>query len=145
MASTTQTLPRPPRKPKLDQDGAERSEVEAALGEGLRYLSDQLDLSAGKLAKLLRVSRNTISNWLSEERVPVMEDGTLSNEAECLVNLIAIHKNLEAMFEIPEAEKEWLNLEHDDLNGKPIELIAKSIEGTFLVRKYLDYARGRGA
>jgi hypothetical protein len=118
---------------------------EAALAEGLSYFKKQLGLADAKIGKLIKVPRSTVQNWISKGRVPLNEDGSLSNDAESLVHLLAIQRSLEAMFEKPEAELEWLNLNQEDLGGKPIEIMSHSTEDLILVRRYLDYMRGRGA
>lgn len=119
-------------------------ETEAALWEGLTYLKGQLNLSGAAIGRCLGIPTSTINHWLAKKRVP-LESGQVSNDVERLLHFIAIHRNLEAMFETPEAQQEWLKTPREDLGAKPIEKISRSFEDLLVVRQYLDYMRGRGA
>lgn len=74
-----------------------------------------------------------------------MEGGHISNDVERLLHFIAIHRNLEAIFEDPNAQREWLKTYQEDLQSTPLEKISASFDGLLFVRQYLDFMRGRGA
>ena len=67
------------------------------------------------------------------------------NELELLTHFISIHKSLSQMFSSKNNLNSWLNTQHPNLKAVPNELIKKSIEGLIIVRRYLDFQRGRGA
>ena len=96
------------------------------------------------LAKLLHLPVNTMNLWLSKKRIPI---GTppFDPRQEALLNLLAVHRSLHAMFSEPANQLDWLKTRHPELGFIPLEKIQESLSGLFLVRQYLDYVRGRGA
>lgn len=119
-------------------------ESETALFEGTQYMMDRLDLKASDLSRILRVPASTVRHWLKNKRIPLGND-YISNDAESVLHLIAIHRSLEAMLETPEAQIEWLRTFRPDINAVPIKKLSESFQSLLSVRQYLDYARGRGA
>lgn len=125
----------------LEED---REEAEIALYEATAYLQKQLGLSGSSLARILRLPASTVNHWLKEKRIPLGGEA-ISNDAESLIHLIAIHRNLEAMLETPEAQREWLKTSRPDLGFVPLKKMAESFQSLLHVRQYLDFVRGRGA
>jgi len=122
-----------------------RKEAEIALYEATAYLQKQLKLTGSALARVLRLSTSTVNHWLQAKRIPLGSSDVISNDAESLIHLIAIHRNLEAMLDTPEAQREWLNTNRPDLNFVPLKRISESFQSLLSVRQYLDFIRGRGA
>jgi len=118
--------------------------AEQAVYEALQFLRAQWALSGSMLAKLLHLPVNTVNLWLSKKRVPVGRPPFDPRE-EAVLNLIAIHRSLHAMFSEPPNQLAWLKTRHPKLGFIPWEKIQESLSGLFLVRQYLDYVRGRGA
>ncbi|MGK5083845.1 hypothetical protein WDW37_11135 [Bdellovibrionota bacterium FG-1] len=121
-----------------------RKEAEIALFEATAYLQKQLALSGSAIARILRLPSSTVNSWLKLKRIPLGSDA-ISNDAESLIHLIAIHRNLEAMLDTPNAQREWLKTSRPDLGFVPLQKIAESFQSLLSVRQYLDFARGRGA
>lgn len=120
------------------------ADAETAVYEGLAYLKRKWEYTTAEVARLLRIPQTTLAGWLQKERVPVGKppfDPTI----EAVIHLLAIHRSLDAMFTAPEGQTAWLETPHPALGAAPIDLMRKSTEGLVFVRRYLDYARGRGA
>lgn len=115
-----------------------------ALAAALKYLKSEWGLSNENIAKILKVSKTTVKNWLDEESVPVGR-GTLSADVEALISLLSIQKSLFAMFSTPPKQLEWLNTVHPVFGDKPLNLMMRSNEDLFATRQYLDYVGERGA
>jgi DNA-binding transcriptional regulator YiaG len=118
--------------------------AEKAVFEAVEFLREAWGLSGSALAKLLRVPVNTVNHWLSRKRIPLGEP-PFDARMEALINLLAIHRSLHAMFSERENQLAWLKTPHPELGGVPIEKIRESFGGLLMVRQYLDYVRGRGA
>lgn len=119
-------------------------DAERAVYEGLDYLKRSWGFNNSEVAGLLRVPPTTLAGWLQKERVPVGKppfDPTI----EAVIHLLAVHRSLGAMFAEAANQAAWLTTAHPALGLAPIELMRKSTEGLVFVRRYLDYARGRGA
>ncbi len=114
-----------------------------ALAEALKFLQKEWGWHGKDLHPILRISVSTINSWLRQTYIPVAKP--LSLEAQAIINLIAIHKSLNAMFEQKADQLKWLNTPHPDMGISPKEKMASSMEGLIGVRQYLDYVRGRGA
>ncbi len=115
-----------------------------ALADAIKFIKSEWGYSNETIGNIIKVSKNTIKNWLDEESVPISE-GSFSSEVEALISLIGIHKSLHAMFSTPSNQIEWLSTFHPQLQSKPMDLMVESNENLFGVRRYLDYVRGRGA
>ena len=118
--------------------------AQEAVYEALQFLRSNWKLSGSMLAKLVHLPVNTMNLWLSKKRVPIGSP-PFDPRAEALLNLLAIHRSLNAMFSEPANQLAWLKTRHPELGGVPLEKIQESLSGLFLVRQYLDYTRGRGA
>jgi len=122
----------------------ESQEAEEAIYEALEFLCASWNCSGSEVARMLRLSPSTVNNWLQKERVPIGKPPFDPN-AEALINLLAIHRSLDALFSEAKNQKAWLKTRHPELGCVPMQKIQESMEGTLLVRQYLDYVRGRGA
>jgi DNA-binding transcriptional regulator YiaG len=118
--------------------------AEEAVYEAIEFLRSSWKMSGSMLAKLLHLPVNTVNLWLSKRRVPIGSP-PFDPRAEALLNLVAIHRSLHAMFSAPANQLAWLKTLHPELGFVPLEKIQESLSGLFLVRQYLDYVRGRGA
>ncbi len=118
--------------------------AQEAVYEALEFLRSSWKFSGSMLAKLLHLPVNTVNLWLSKKRVPIGSP-PFDPRAEALLNLVAIHRSLHAMFSTPANQLAWLKTRHPELGFVPLEKIQESLSGLFLVRQYLDYVRGRGA
>ena len=114
-----------------------------ALAQAIKYLQAQWRWSGKDLSNILHIPASTINTWLGKENIPVSKP--FSPEVQAILALVAIHKNLEAIFEEKEHQLKWLNTEHPDMFKAPVKKMEESIEGLIGVRQYLDYVRGRGA
>ena len=119
------------------------TKAQEALAEALSFLKGRWKLSGAKIGELLHLRARTINDWLKKGKVPIEEP--LSPEVQTLIHLLAIHRSLEAMFSEPQNQVVWLTTKHPDFECSPWDKIKKSIEDLIMVRRYLDYARGRGA
>lgn len=128
----------------LDDLEDDSREAEIALFEAASYVCKQLKMDAVKISKILKIPVKMIKGWFSTGRVSLKE-GLSGNDVERLIHLIAIHRNLEAMFDAVEAQLDWLRTYRPDLGAKPIEKMSSSFQDLLVVRQYLDYMRGRGA
>ena len=115
-----------------------------ALADALIYLQKQWNWSGAKIGKVLHLPSRTINQWLKQRKVPLTH-ARPSPEIEAVIHLIAINRSLGAMFADPYHQNEWLITEHPDLGMSPEEKMSESTEGLIMLRKYLDYVRGRGA
>jgi hypothetical protein len=111
---------------------------------GLEYMKSRLDWSGTKIANTLHLPPNTVNTWLKNGIVPIAHQ-VLQPDIQAIIHLLAIHRSLEAMFDNPLHQQAWLSTHHPELNMKPQQLMADSIDGLIFVRQYLDYVRGRGA
>jgi hypothetical protein len=110
----------------------------------LEFLRSSWKFSGSMLAKLLHLPVNTVNLWLSKKRIP-MGIPPFDPREEALLNLLAIHRSLHAMFSEPANQLAWLKTRHPELGVVPLEKIQESLSGLLLIRQYLDYVRGRGA
>lgn len=114
-----------------------------ALAEALKYLQTEWGWSGADLSSVLHIPTSTINTWFSKKCIPVSKP--LSTDVQAILILLAIHKDLQAIFDKPEHQLKWLNTQHPDMHMMPIKKMESSIEGLIGVRQYLDYVRGRGA
>lgn len=114
-----------------------------ALAEALQFLKSQWNWSGNVLEEVTHIPATTINNWIANKLVPIEE--RQSNNVQAVLHLIALHKDLDSIFEQPQHQLQWLNTTHPDFGKPPLEQMKKSIEGLIGVRQYLDYVRGRGA
>lgn len=114
-----------------------------ALAEALNFLKSQWSWSGATLEEVTHIPATTINNWIANKCVPIEERP--SNNVQAILHLIAVHKDLDSIFEQPEHQLQWLNTKHPDFGETPLEQMKKSMEGLIGVRQYLDYVRGRGA
>jgi hypothetical protein len=103
-------------------------------------LQKDLGLNTEDLESIFCVDGETIGRWEYEGAIPNLS-GRLRQATS---HLIAVHRNLLAMFADPTDRKLWIRSEHMELVPAPIELM-RELEGLVRVRRYLDYARERGA
>lgn len=118
--------------------------AEKAVYEALAFLRNSWGMSGSMVAKLLRLPVNTVNFWISKQRIPIGIP-PFDAKGEALLNLLAIHRSLYAMFSEPANQLAWLKTKHPALGFVPLEKIQESTAGLFYVRQYLDYIRGRGA
>ncbi len=118
--------------------------AQEAVYEALDFLRKNWKLSGSKLAQLLHLPINTVNLWLSKKRVP-LGGPPFDPREEALLNLLAIHRSLHAMFSETANQLAWLNTPHPQLGFVPLTKIQESMSGLLFVRQYLDYIRGRGA
>lgn len=121
--------------------GSEQAKTSAII-KTLSFIKVEWDLSYEKISELAHVPKSTIERWIKEKKIP----STAKTEIDLLVHFIAIYKSLSQMFESKRNLNSWLVSPHPQLNNqKPIELMKSNVEGLIIVRRYLDYTRGRGA
>lgn len=116
----------------------------AAVVDGLLYLKERLQWSGTKIAHVLHLPANTLNSWLKKGAAPI-HHALLSPDLQAVIHLLAIHRSLEALFDDPTHQRDWLITFNTTLNIVPEQLMGASIDGLILVRQYLDYVRGRGA
>ena len=138
----TSTAPRRPHSGT--PSGFNPEKAAQALADGLKYLLKQWSWSGSKVSRLLHLSPTTINGWLRKGAIPVAAQG-LSPEVEAVTHLLAIHRNLTAMFNEPFHQIEWLKTPHPDLGVSPQSKMEESMAGLILIRQYLDFVTGRGA
>lgn len=112
-----------------------------ALLKTLSFIKADWNLNYEQMGEMTHIPGTTLQRWLSEPT----DLGNKKNELELLTHFISIHKSLTQMFGSKKNLNHWLETEHPHLKGAPRELIKRSIEGLILVRRYLDFQRGRGA
>lgn len=115
-----------------------------AIVDGLKYLKNRLNWSGSKIASILHLPANTVNTWLKNGIVPITSN-VLQPDIQLIIHLLAIHRSLEAMFNDPLHQQEWLASLHPELNRIPENMMSESIDGLIFIRQYLDYVRGRGA
>ena len=119
--------------------------LEEAAYDGLLHLHARWDLSGNKIAAMLNLPATTVNHWFRSGCIPVGKP-PFKPDGQAVFHLIAIHWNLEAMFEgSPESQLAWLNTPHPDFLASPRSVLSKDIEGLIRVRRYLDFVRERGA
>ena len=128
----TIALPAPEKGTVLDKTAFHKENASHAVAEALVFLKKSWDLSDEQVASFAG-------------RVPVESPGLLTPVTETILHLIALHRSLFAMFSVPERQKAWLETRHPVLGEVPADIMRRSVEGLIYVRRYLDYARGRGA
>lgn len=114
-----------------------------ALVQAIKYLQTQWEWSGKDLSNILHIPASTINTWLGKMSIPVSKP--FSPEVQAILTLVAIHKDLDAMFDKKEHQLKWLNTPHPDMQTSPVKKMEESVEGLIGVRQYLDYVRGRGA
>lgn len=129
----------------LDKIKHRQGNTRQAAAEALAFLKESWNLSDGEIANYLRISRATVNKWLQDGSVPIESLSPPSPVAEAVLHLLAIHRSLFAMFTSSARQREWISAPHPELKAAPEELMQQSTEGLLLVRRYLDYVRGRGA
>jgi hypothetical protein len=115
-----------------------------ALADGLRYLKDQWNWNGSQIARVLHLSPTTINGWIRTKSVPVSAKN-ISPDVEAVIHLLAVQRNLAAMFSEPFHQLAWLETVHPDFGEVPLKKMSESMVGLIQVRQYLDYVRGRGA
>lgn len=121
--------------------GSEQAKTSAII-KTLGYIKSEWGLSYEKISELAHVPKSTIERWIKEKKIP----STAKTEIDLLIHFIAIYKSLSQMFESKKNLNSWLVSPHPRLNNqKPIEIMKSNVEGLIIVRRYLDYTRGRGA
>lgn len=113
----------------------------SALLKTLKFIRTDWELSYEQMGEMTHIPGTTLQRWMSEPT----DFGSKKNELELLTHFISIHKSLTQMFGSKNNLNKWLNTQHPHLKAAPNELIKKSIEGLIMVRRYLDFQRGRGA
>lgn len=126
--------------PRLNPELAGR-----AIVQGLEYLKNRLGWSGTKIANILHFPPNTVNTWLKNGSIPISNAPLLQPDIQVIIHLLSIHRSLEAMFEDPTHQCEWLSTLHPELNEIPEIIMGQSIDGLIFIRQYLDYVRGRGA
>src|SRR5437870_3717156 len=114
-----------------------------ALCEALQFLMTEWNLTSQEVGDLLRLPPETIETWLRERRIPIQ--GKLNPNVEAVVHLLAVHRNLSAMFSDSKNQWAWLRTQHPELGIVPIDKIRESVEGLILIRGYLDTVCAFGA
>ncbi len=109
-----------------------------AIISGLEYVKNRLHWSGTKIARILHLPANTVNTWLKNGVVPI-SNKQLPPDIQAIVHLLAIHQNLEAMFEDSSHQRMWLSTLHPELHAIPEKLMSESIAGLIFVRQYLDY------
>ena len=128
----------------LYRDRKKEKETSFALIEALSYFKAQLSVSDAQIGRFLHVPTSTVNNWIRNKTIPYSA-ASISNDVERLIHLLAIHRNLEAMLETPDAQQEWLEVYRADLGAVPRKLMEAAFTDLLDVRRYLDFVRGRGA
>lgn len=111
----------------------------ATLGKAVTRAAELLGLSQQSLARVLGVSRPTVTRLvhgrylLSRHR---------SHEWEMATLFVRLFRSLDALVGHDETARAWLNGPNSDLDAAPLELIL-SAEGLVRVLHYLDAHRGR--
>lgn len=124
--------------------GFNSTKAAEALADGLKYLRDQWNWNGSKIARVLHLSPTTINGWLRKGSIPVSERN-ISPEVEAVIHLLAVHRNLAAMFTESFHQLQWLTTEHPDFGTTPFSKMSESMASLIQIRQYLDYVRGRGA
>lgn len=125
--------------------GTAREVLEEAAYDGLRHLQARWDLSGNEIAAMLNLPATTVNHWFRKGCIPVGKP-PFKPDGQAVFHLIAIHWNLEAMFEeSPASQLAWLNTPHPDFLASPRSVLSKDLEGLIRVRRYLDFVRERGA
>jgi putative toxin-antitoxin system antitoxin component (TIGR02293 family) len=121
--------------------GSEEAKASAII-KTLSFIKAEWGLSYEKISELSHIPKSTIERWIKEKKIP----STAKTEIDLLINFIAIYKSLSQMFSSKSNLNSWLVSPHPRLNNqRPIEMMKSNIEGLIIVRRYLDYTRGRGA
>lgn len=118
--------------------------AEEALVLAIKYLCARLNWTNKKLESTLHIDSILLSKWLRNGKIPIQYPN-IQPDIQAILHLIAIHQNLELIFTNPKNQITWLSSKNLELNAIPEELMAASIDGLICVRKYLEYARERGA
>ncbi len=124
--------------------GLNPAKASEALADGLRFLRDQWSWNGSKIARVLHLSPTTINGWIRRRTIPI-SSRNLPPDIEAVVHLLAVHRNLAAMFSEPFHQLQWLATSHPDLGVPPFKKMSESLAGLIQVRQYLDFVRGRGA
>src|SRR5436190_987038 len=106
--------------------------AQEAVYEAVEFLRSSWKLSGSTLAKLLHLPVNTVNLWLSKKKIPIGAPPFDPRE-EALLNLLAIHRSLHAMFSEPANQLAWLKTRHPELGVAPLEKIRESAGGLLLV------------
>lgn len=103
------------------------------------------DFTNVEMARLLHIRPNTYGNWINANKVPLGVP-PWSPDIEAVISLMAIHRSLSAMFNLPDDQVIWLKTPHPDFRQEsPLNYAKASCAGLFYLKAYLDYIRGRGA
>ena len=113
-----------------------------AILKTLTYIRKDWDLSYEQMAEFVHIPGSTLQRWATNDDADISNK---KNELELLTHFIAIHKSLSQMFSSKNNLKKWLDTKHPQLHNAPSDTIKSSIEGLIMVRRYLDFQRGRGA
>src|SRR6185295_15811847 len=89
--------------------------AQEAVYEALEFLRSNWKFSGSRVAKLLHLPVNTMNLWLSKKRIP-MGSPPFDPREEALLNLLAIHRSLHAMFSEPANQLAWLKTHHPELD-----------------------------
>lgn len=124
--------------------GLNPTKASEALVDGLRFLKDQWSWNGSEIARVLHLSPTTINGWIRRGTIP-LKGRPLPPDVEAVVHLLAVHRNLAAMFSEPFHQLQWLTTSHPDFGLAPLTKMSESMAGLIYVRQYLDFVRGRGA
>ncbi len=94
-------------RPDLSLAHANPELVGEAVYDALNYMIHSWGYSHSKIAKLLRLPVSTVNTWLRSKRVPFGKPPYTPVE-DAVLQLIAIHKSLSAMFSDPRDQTAWL-------------------------------------
>lgn len=115
--------------------------VNSALYKTLKFIKDDWNLNYDEMAELTHVPSSTLQRWMKDET----DLNNKKTDKELLVHFISIHKSLNQIFTSKNNLAQWLNTTHPALLKPPFTLMKESIEGLIIVRRYLDFQRGKGA
>jgi hypothetical protein len=138
-------LPAPTTGTMLDSPLFQREKASQALAEALILIKRDWGLSDEQISRFIHIPRPTVNHWLKQKRVPVEKPGAFTPTTEAVLHLIAIHRSLFSMFDLPDRQKAWIFTPHPVMKESPADIMNRSVEGLCYVRRYLDYLRGRGA
>jgi transcriptional regulator with XRE-family HTH domain len=128
-----------PRNATNRPDPAAVPDPGAVLGKAACRAAELLGLSQAALARILGVSRPTVTRMVAGAfRLEPSQPKTW----ELATLFVRMYRSLDALVGHGEAARAWLEGPNTDLGARPVELLA-SAEGLVRVVHYLDAHRGR--